>query len=63
LAALTVKGIILKNTPEPHRHLNERMAGMGDSVLDAKVIELREDGVTVEFQGERRFIAVGRTTM
>jgi len=39
------------------------MAGMGDSVLDAKVIELREDGVTVEFQGERRFIAVGRTTM
>jgi hypothetical protein len=38
--------------------LNNELLNVGDSVQGVKLIEIRENGVTLEFNGEQRFIKI-----
>ena len=60
--ALSLQAVMSFETQEKSAAMiNSELLNVGESVAGVKLVEIRVNGVTMEYKGETRFMKIGRT--
>ena len=59
---LTVTGVMARRDREGVAFINQKQAAVGDRVDGAQVLQIKEDGVQLVFQGETNTLRIGQST-